>query len=132
MSLPDPCTILGRWKRRKEARPEEIINAALDLFVERGFAATVRLGTRLAITVDGHVVCRDQGITPERRRDHVGTGPGDVELDDVAVGQLADGLRERGLAHAGRHVVGRRDDDGLGLEGKPGGEHGEQRQRGSW
>ncbi len=29
-----------RWARRKEARPEEIIAAALDLFVERGFAAT--------------------------------------------------------------------------------------------
>ncbi|TAK67861.1 MAG: TetR/AcrR family transcriptional regulator [Betaproteobacteria bacterium] len=29
-----------RWTRRKDARPEEIIAAALDLFVERGFAAT--------------------------------------------------------------------------------------------
>ncbi|MBE0622745.1 MAG: TetR/AcrR family transcriptional regulator [Burkholderiales bacterium] len=29
-----------RWARRKDARPEEIIAAALDLFVERGFAAT--------------------------------------------------------------------------------------------
>jgi len=29
-----------RWARRKEARPEEIIAAALELFVERGFAAT--------------------------------------------------------------------------------------------
>lgn len=29
-----------RWTRRKEARPEEITAAALDLFVERGFAAT--------------------------------------------------------------------------------------------
>ncbi len=29
-----------RWKRRKEARPEEIVSAALELFVERGFAAT--------------------------------------------------------------------------------------------
>src|SRR5262245_24809918 len=29
-----------RWHRRKEARPEEIVSAALDLFVERGFAAT--------------------------------------------------------------------------------------------
>ena len=28
-----------RWARRKEARPEEIIDAALELFVERGFAA---------------------------------------------------------------------------------------------
>ncbi|MBK5106226.1 MAG: TetR/AcrR family transcriptional regulator, partial [Burkholderiales bacterium] len=28
------------WTRRKDARPEEIIAAALDLFVERGFAAT--------------------------------------------------------------------------------------------
>ena len=31
-----PC----RWRRRKEARPEEILEAALDLFAEKGFAAT--------------------------------------------------------------------------------------------
>ncbi len=29
-----------RWSRRKEARPEEITAAALELFVERGYAAT--------------------------------------------------------------------------------------------
>jgi AcrR family transcriptional regulator len=29
-----------RWKRRKEARPAEILDAALDCFAERGFAAT--------------------------------------------------------------------------------------------
>ena len=29
-----------RWTRRKEARPAELISAALDLFVERGFSAT--------------------------------------------------------------------------------------------
>src|SRR5262250_1916785 len=29
-----------RWSRRKEARPEEITAAALELFVERGFANT--------------------------------------------------------------------------------------------
>ena len=29
-----------RWHRRKEARPEEIVAAALEEFVERGFAAT--------------------------------------------------------------------------------------------
>ena len=28
-----------RWKRRKEARPAEIVAAALEVFVERGFAA---------------------------------------------------------------------------------------------
>ncbi|MCW9024579.1 MAG: TetR/AcrR family transcriptional regulator [Gammaproteobacteria bacterium] len=31
-----PC----RWKRRKEARPEEIMDAALELFAEKGFSAT--------------------------------------------------------------------------------------------
>lgn len=31
-----PC----RWRRRKEARPGEILEAALDLFAEKGFAAT--------------------------------------------------------------------------------------------
>jgi len=30
----------GRWKRRKEARPEEILDAALQLFTEKGFSAT--------------------------------------------------------------------------------------------
>ncbi|MDH5517897.1 MAG: TetR/AcrR family transcriptional regulator [Gammaproteobacteria bacterium] len=29
-----------RWHRRKEARPEEILDAALDLFTEKGFNAT--------------------------------------------------------------------------------------------
>ncbi|MDH5393814.1 MAG: TetR/AcrR family transcriptional regulator [Gammaproteobacteria bacterium] len=29
-----------RWRRRKEARPEEILDAALDLFTEKGFSAT--------------------------------------------------------------------------------------------
>ena len=29
-----------RWSRRKEARPQELLSAALDLFVERGYAAT--------------------------------------------------------------------------------------------
>lgn len=29
-----------RWQRRKGARPEEIVAAALEVFVERGFAAT--------------------------------------------------------------------------------------------
>jgi len=29
-----------RWQRRKEARPEEILDAALDLFTEKGFSST--------------------------------------------------------------------------------------------
>ena len=29
-----------RWRRRKEARPSELTAAALDLFVEKGYAAT--------------------------------------------------------------------------------------------
>mgnify|MGYP003406724546 FL=1 len=29
-----------RWKRRKEARPQELTAAAMELFVEKGFAAT--------------------------------------------------------------------------------------------
>jgi TetR/AcrR family transcriptional regulator len=33
-------TRVPRWERRKEARPGELLDAALDLFVERGFAAT--------------------------------------------------------------------------------------------
>jgi AcrR family transcriptional regulator len=35
MSAPRP-----RWTRRKEARPAELLAAALELFVERGYAAT--------------------------------------------------------------------------------------------
>lgn len=33
-------TSAPRWRRRKEARPSEIVDAALAAFVERGFAAT--------------------------------------------------------------------------------------------
>ncbi|HEY0838045.1 MAG TPA: TetR/AcrR family transcriptional regulator [Azospirillum sp.] len=29
-----------RWRRRKEARPQEIVDAALEVFADRGFAAT--------------------------------------------------------------------------------------------
>jgi AcrR family transcriptional regulator len=32
--------IKPRWQRRKDARPEEIIRAALEVFADRGFAAT--------------------------------------------------------------------------------------------
>lgn len=34
------CKQHCRWRRRKEARPEEIVEAALTLFVEKGFSAT--------------------------------------------------------------------------------------------
>ena len=36
----DPAERALRWRRRKEARPTEILAAALALFAERGFAAT--------------------------------------------------------------------------------------------
>ncbi len=34
------CPVSSRWQRKKEARPAEILDAALDLFVEKGFSAT--------------------------------------------------------------------------------------------
>jgi AcrR family transcriptional regulator len=34
------ATTKPRWRRRKDARPEEIISAALEVFADRGFAAT--------------------------------------------------------------------------------------------
>jgi AcrR family transcriptional regulator len=42
MSRPTPFTShhCGQAQRRKEARPGELLEAALDLFVEKGFAAT--------------------------------------------------------------------------------------------
>lgn len=35
-----PLDTKPRWERRKEARPHELLAAAIDLFVERGFAST--------------------------------------------------------------------------------------------
>ena len=35
-----PSPARPRWERRKEARPAELLAAALDLFVEKGFAGT--------------------------------------------------------------------------------------------
>jgi AcrR family transcriptional regulator len=35
-----PVSARPRWRRRKDARPSEIIAAALESFTERGFAAT--------------------------------------------------------------------------------------------
>lgn len=35
-----PTDTKPRWERRKDARPQELLAAALELFVDRGFAAT--------------------------------------------------------------------------------------------
>jgi AcrR family transcriptional regulator len=35
-----PVASTPRWERRKEARPAELLSAALDLFVEKGYAGT--------------------------------------------------------------------------------------------
>jgi AcrR family transcriptional regulator len=40
MNTPAPPRQQPRWSRRKQARPEEISAAALDLFVEHGYAGT--------------------------------------------------------------------------------------------
>jgi AcrR family transcriptional regulator len=40
MASPSKARQEPRWERRKDARPEQITAAALDLFVERGYAAT--------------------------------------------------------------------------------------------
>jgi len=39
-SAPKPEEATSKRERRKEARPGELVDAALDLFVEKGFAAT--------------------------------------------------------------------------------------------
>ena len=36
----DNTAVTAKRERRKEARPGELLDAALDLFVEKGFAAT--------------------------------------------------------------------------------------------
>jgi len=38
--MQEPHLTKPRWERRKDARPQELLAAALDLFVERGYAAT--------------------------------------------------------------------------------------------
>ena len=38
--MQDPTDTKPRWERRKDARPQELLAAALELFVDRGFAAT--------------------------------------------------------------------------------------------
>ncbi|MFA9215925.1 MAG: TetR/AcrR family transcriptional regulator [Sphingomonadaceae bacterium] len=40
MPMQAPQESKPRWERRKDARPQELLAAALGLFVERGFAAT--------------------------------------------------------------------------------------------
>ena len=39
-AVPSKRTAKPRWQRRKDARPEELVAAALDVFVERGYAGT--------------------------------------------------------------------------------------------
>ncbi|MBP7580919.1 MAG: helix-turn-helix transcriptional regulator, partial [Vogesella sp.] len=36
----ESCCPVARWRRRKEVRPAEILDAALALFVEKGFKTT--------------------------------------------------------------------------------------------
>ena len=38
--MPCPFDTKLRWERRRDARPQELLEAAIDLFVERGYAAT--------------------------------------------------------------------------------------------
>lgn len=38
--MPCPLQTKPRWMRRKDARPQELLAAALSVFVERGYAAT--------------------------------------------------------------------------------------------
>lgn len=38
--MPAPIETKPRWERRKDARPQELLAAALQQFVERGYAAT--------------------------------------------------------------------------------------------
>jgi AcrR family transcriptional regulator len=39
--MSQPAKVIEpRWERRKDARPGELVDAALDLFIEKGFAAT--------------------------------------------------------------------------------------------
>lgn len=38
--MEGPLDTKPRWERRKDARPQELLAAAIDLFVERGFATT--------------------------------------------------------------------------------------------
>jgi TetR/AcrR family transcriptional regulator len=40
VARPEPTAPASSRQRRKEARPQELLDAALELFVERGFAAT--------------------------------------------------------------------------------------------
>ncbi|GAB4483434.1 MAG: TetR/AcrR family transcriptional regulator [Burkholderiaceae bacterium] len=40
MATAATTAVRPRWERRKEARPSELLAAALDLFVEKGFAGT--------------------------------------------------------------------------------------------
>jgi AcrR family transcriptional regulator len=39
-ATPEATPTKPRWERRKEARPAELVSAALDLFVEKGYAGT--------------------------------------------------------------------------------------------
>jgi AcrR family transcriptional regulator len=81
MASPTPLTAPARWRRRKEARPQEIVSAALHMFVERGFAATrledvarragVTKGTVYLYFEDKHALFRavvQQAVVPEIQR----------------------------------------------------------------
>lgn len=95
----DPC----RWRRRKEARPEEILDAAFNLFCEKGFSATrmtdvarqagISKGTLYLYFDSKDMLLRSvvqEFITPELERveDQVShySGPVDVLLTNLVHG----------------------------------------------
>ena len=81
MALVQTTAVPARWRRRKDARPREIVAAALDVFVERGFAATrltdvadragITKGTLYLYFADKHALFRavvQEAVVPEIAR----------------------------------------------------------------
>ena len=65
---PDVTDTKPKWNRRKDARPAEIIEAAVDVFLEHGFAANSAGGSHhaLAETGAGYCVFNDLAIAAVR------------------------------------------------------------------
>lgn len=100
MASPAPQHAPIRWQRRKDARPGELLDAALDVFVRQGFAATriqdvarqagVTTGTvylyfagKEALFEAAVLTAMDRMITPWEERASAHRGPSESLIADT-------------------------------------------------
>jgi len=96
------CPLTKRWSRRKEARPQEILEAALEVFAEKGYSAAKieDIASRAGVTrgTPYLYVCNKADIFKAMLRE--------LMLPQLGIAELAQTPLEGSAADALRHIVG--------------------------